>query len=259
MSNGKPASAGPEPPVRAIVGLGNPGKAYAATRHNVGFMAIELLAARHGANWTAKFNGLFGRCQVVSSPTGGVQAQASGRDPTVTTSTGDHRTEVVLLQPQTYMNLSGHPTQQLAAFFGFKAEELLIIHDDLDLPFGKVQIKVAGGHGGHNGLRSLVAQLGSNAFVRVRIGIGRPTTADDSHRADSERGGDTGRGGDGAVTQWVLSPFSLDQRIALPEVLQRAVAAIEAVLRSGARAASNSHNGNASHTSAGGGTNRASS
>mgnify|MGYP001594401889 CR=1 FL=1 len=136
-----------DPQLRALVGLGNPGKAYAATRHNVGFMAIDRLAARQGAAWSAKFNGQFGRCRL-AGPQGEV--------------------DLALLQPLTFMNCSGHPTQQMCAFFGYKPAELLIFHDDLDLAFGRVQIKVGGGHGGHNGLRSLVAQLGDGAFVRVR-------------------------------------------------------------------------------------------
>ncbi|MBM4344348.1 MAG: aminoacyl-tRNA hydrolase [Deltaproteobacteria bacterium] len=200
-----------EASVRALVGLGNPGKGYAATRHNVGFMAIEQLAARRLATWSSKFNGQFARCRL-PGPTG--------------------ECDVALLQPMTYMNCSGHPTQQMLAFFGYKPAELLVLHDDLDLPFGRVQVKVGGGHGGHNGLRSLVAQLASPAFVRVRIGIGRPG-------GDGDLGG---KGGDEAVTNWVLSAFGPDQRIALPQVLDRAVAAAEAVVQLGVRAAMNAHN-----------------
>ncbi len=208
---GAAAQVGSDPPIRALVGLGNPGKGYAATRHNVGFLAIEQLAARRLAAWSSKFNGLFARCRL-PGPAGEV--------------------DVALLQPLTYMNCSGHPTQQMLGFFGYKPEELLVFHDDLDLPFGRVQVKAGGGHGGHNGLRSLVAQLGSNHFVRVRIGIGRPGMA----------GEPGGKAGDEAVSNWVLSAFSGDQRIELPQVLDRAVAAAEAVVAQGVRAAMNAHN-----------------
>ncbi len=120
---GRPRGAEPQAvadlPIRALVGLGNPGKGYAATRHNVGFMAIEHRAARRLAAWSSKFNGQFARCRL-PGPVGDV--------------------DVALLQPMTYMNCSGHPTQQMLAFFGHKPGELLVFHDDLDLPFGRVQV-----------------------------------------------------------------------------------------------------------------------
>ena len=138
--------------IRAVVGLGNPGKQYALTRHNVGFMAVERLAEGLGASWSAKFNGLMARARL-----------------------GDR--ELTLLEPQQFMNLSGHATQAMAQFYGIKPAEILVVHDDLDLAFGRIQLKVGGGHGGHNGLRSLQAQLGDAGFARLRIGIGRPDGA----------------------------------------------------------------------------------
>ena len=198
--------------IAAIVGLGNPGKQYAATRHNVGFVAIERLAQQLGATWTTKFNGNFAK----------TRAPGPSRD-----------VELALLQPLGYMNLSGHAVQPMAAFYGLSPASLLVIHDDLDLPFGRVQIKVGGGHGGHNGLRSIAAQLGTTDFVRLRIGIGRPT--DDAQSS--------AKGGDDIVSNWVLSPFGASDRAELPAILDRAVRAIEDIVQLGVQAAMNTHNG----------------
>lgn len=188
--------------IRAVVGLGNPGKQYAQTRHNVGFMAVERLAERLGASWSGKFNGLMARARL-----------------------GDR--ELTLLEPQQFMNLSGHSAQAMAQFYGIKPAEILVVHDDLDLAFGRIQIKVGGGHGGHNGLRSLQAQLGDAGFARLRIGIGRPEGA---------------KGGEEAVSNWVLSPFSPLERAELPDVLTRALAAVQDAVNLGPRPAMNLHN-----------------
>ena len=196
------ATSAATPVIRAVVGLGNPGSKYALTRHNVGFMAAERLAERLGVSWSAKFNGLVARGRL-----------------------GDR--ELTLLQPQQFMNLSGFATQAMAQFYGIKPAEILVVHDDLDLPFGRIQIKVGGGHGGHNGLRSLQTQLGDSGFARLRIGIGRP---------------EGGKGGEEAVSNWVLSPFAPLERAGLAEVLNRALAAIEESVQKGAAAAMNAHN-----------------
>lgn len=188
--------------IKAVVGLGNPGKQYAQTRHNVGFLAVERLAERLGASWSAKFNSLMARARL-----------------------GDR--ELTLLEPQQFMNLSGHGTQAMAQFYGIKPAEILVVHDDLDLAFGRIQLKVGGGHGGHNGLRSLQAQLGDAGFARLRIGIGRP---------------DGAKGGDEAVSNWVLSPFSPLERAELSEVLTRALAAVQDAVTLGPRPAMNLHN-----------------
>ncbi len=196
--------------IKAIVGLGNPGKQYAATRHNVGFMVIERLAERLGASWSGKFNGNLARGRLIGP--------------------GGER-DLILLEPLQFMNLSGHATQAMAQFYGLKPAELLVIHDELDLPFGKLQLKVGGGHGGHNGLRSLVAQLGSPEFARLRIGIGRPGSD-----------GSSVKGGDDAVANWVLSPFSPSDRAELPALLDKAVQAVEAAVQLGLPAAMNVFN-----------------
>ena len=130
------------------MGLGNPGRSYERTRHNVGFLVADELARRHGGSWRAK-----------------KKAEAAP------VSLG--LKNVTLLKPMTYMNESG------AALVGYKPEQLVVVHDDLDLPAGTVRVKVGGGAGGHNGLRSIIQHLG-NDFVRVRVGIGRPPAGIDA-------------------------------------------------------------------------------
>ena len=190
----------PEMPIRAIVALGNPGKKYAETRHNVGWMALDHVFG--SVQWQAKFNGEFAKAWL-----------------------GDR--ELLLLKPGTFMNLSGHPTQAMAQFFGCKPEEVLVLHDDLDLAFGRVQLKSGGGHGGHNGLRSLHAQLPNANYARLRLGIGRPVAG---NAAQSD------------VADYVLAPFAPLERAELPVVLDRARVALESCVRLGVRAAMNAVN-----------------
>jgi PTH1 family peptidyl-tRNA hydrolase len=135
-----------------IVGLGNPGAQYETTRHNAGFWFIDELVRRYGGvlrNET-KFNGELGRITLANR-------------------------EIWLLKPLTFMNRSGQSIARLAGFYKIDAADILVAHDDLDLPIGTVRLKSGGGHGGHNGLRDTCAQLGSNAFLRLRLGIGRPS------------------------------------------------------------------------------------
>ncbi len=229
------ANKGPKgPAIRAIVGLGNPGKQYAATRHNVGFMVIERLAERLGVSWSGKFNGNLARGRMMWRDSAGAGSTGAGSGG----ASGER--DLILLQPLQFMNLSGHATQAMAQFYGIKPAELLVIHDDLDLPFGKVQLKVGGGHGGHNGLRSLVAQLGSPEFARLRIGIGRPGSDASAGGRAAEREG--AKGGDDAVANWVLSPFSPSERAELPGVVDKAVQAAESAVQLGLAAAMNVHN-----------------
>jgi PTH1 family peptidyl-tRNA hydrolase len=134
-----------------VVGLGNPGPEYAATRHNVGFHVVELLAARAGG-------GRFSRHRTNADV---LEGRLAGR-------------RVVLAKPRTYMNLSGGPVAGLARYFSIPLSEVVVVHDDLDLGFGVVRLKRGGGEGGHNGLRSISTSLGSKDYLRVRFGIGRP-------------------------------------------------------------------------------------
>jgi PTH1 family peptidyl-tRNA hydrolase len=136
--------------MHVVVGLGNPGKRYAGTRHNIGFEVVDLLAERHGISLKEKkFKAHIGKGQVATE-------------------------SAMLVCPQTYMNCCGDSLSPLVGFYKLQASALVVIHDDLDLPVGTVRVKTGGGHGGHNGLRDLVQKLGSADFQRVRVGIGRP-------------------------------------------------------------------------------------
>src|SRR5262252_7725911 len=180
-----------------IVGLGNPGEQYAATRHNVGWMALEDLANRgaRGERFIKKFHGELAR---------GALGERS----------------CIFLRPQTYMNESGRSVGAAASFFQIPPADVIVLHDELDLPFGEVRVKVGGGHAGHNGLRSVVDELGSPDFVRVRMGIGRPP-------ADFP----------GDVMDWVLLEWSPAESTELPDVAARAVFAARYVLAKGPDAA----------------------
>lgn len=183
-----------------VVGLGNPGSRYERTRHNVGFDVVDGLAARHGVQLKdKKFKALLGK--------GGL---------------GGHST--VLAKPQTFMNLSGDSISPMVGFFKVPREQVVVIHDDLDLPFGVVKVKSGGGHGGHNGLRDLVKKLGGPDFARVRVGIGRPTGPMDTK-------------------SWVLACWTSAETKTLDAVLERAGDCVEAVLRDGCKEAMNRFNG----------------
>jgi PTH1 family peptidyl-tRNA hydrolase len=190
-----------------VVGLGNPGERYAGTRHNAGFMVLEELAARAGAGFKSR-----------KSPggTGGpgadvVEGRLAG-------------CSVVLAKPRSYMNESGGPVAAVARFYKIAPEEVIVVQDELDLPFGVLRLKRGGSEGGHNGIRSVVASLGSPEFVRVRIGVGRPP-------------------GRGDAADHVLRDFSAPERRELPLVIDQAADAVEAVLSDGLEAAQNRFNG----------------
>jgi len=182
-----------------VAGLGNPGERYAATRHNVGFMVVQRLAAAHGI--ALKKNGHQGVYGV-------------GRIAGV---------EATLLLPQTFMNLSGASVGSACKSLGIEPGDLIVVHDEIDLPFGELRIKVGGGHGGHNGLRSICGALGHGDFLRLRIGVGRPP-----------------QGGD--VAGYVLSPFPSRERRGLDQVLAAGAAALETLLVRGQAAAMNEFN-----------------
>ncbi len=138
-------------PIKLIVGLGNPGREYEATRHNAGFWWVDELARKHSVNFKAesKFHGLVARATL-------------------------HGHEVHLLKPQTFMNVSGRAVVALALFYKILPDQILVVHDELDLPPGSAKLKLGGGHGGHNGLKDIIAQLGTKDFWRLRVGIGHP-------------------------------------------------------------------------------------
>ncbi len=189
-----------------VVGLGNPGKKYEKNRHNVGFMVVERLARAHGLpDFKEKFSAVWTKGEV--------------------TLTGGKRSPVALLEPQTYMNLSGDSVQPAAAFLKVDAPAVIVVHDEIDLPWKDVRLKVGGGHAGHNGVRSVVQRLGTPDFIRVRVGVGRPPP-----------------GFHGEVADYVLHDFDAMERAELPEIVDRACGAIERIISDGIQAAMNATN-----------------
>ena len=189
------SSSGAEPLL--VVGLGNPGPQYAKTRHNIGFMVADVLAARIGATFKVH--------------------KKSGAE--VATGRLGHR-PVVLAKPRCFMNESGRQVGPLAKFYSIAVADLVVIHDELDIDFGKVRLKLGGGEGGHNGLRSIANALGSKEFQRVRIGIGRPPGRKDP-------------------AAFVLEPFSSAERKEVPTICELAADATELLVESGLEPAQN--------------------
>ncbi len=171
-----------------VAGLGNPGRAYARHRHNVGFMVCDELARRHGASFRSKFSGELADMRV------GARA--------------------VLLKPQTFMNESGRAVGPAVRFFKTAPNDLLVVHDEVDLEPGRLQARLGGGLAGHNGLRSVAQALGTSDFLRLRIGVGRPE-----------------RGDPRPVADFVLSPFPGE--VDVGDVVARAADAVETILREG--------------------------
>ncbi|MCM2358282.1 MAG: aminoacyl-tRNA hydrolase [Geobacteraceae bacterium] len=174
---------------KLIVGLGNPGPKYQWTRHNAGFMVLDELSRRAAIPLARKtFSALYGE--------------------------GNYRGErLLLLKPQTFMNLSGRSVNPALHFHRLSLQDLIVIHDDLDIPFGRIKLKEGGGHAGHNGLRSLMQELGGGQFLRIRIGVGRPLQGD--------------------AADYVLSPFGRDEMNVLPRILEGAVDFLELLLAEG--------------------------
>jgi PTH1 family peptidyl-tRNA hydrolase len=184
-----------------VVGLGNPGREYASHRHNVGFMAVDALARRAGADaFRDRFAGECARTEIAGEP-------------------------VVLLKPMTFMNDSGRSVQPALAFFKIAPGERVVLHVELDIPFGDVRLKLGGGHAGHNGLRSIMAATGAGDFARVRLGIGRPPP-------DFR----------GEVASFVLSGFGADERAALPDLASKAGDTVVDIVRRGLDAAMKARN-----------------
>jgi PTH1 family peptidyl-tRNA hydrolase len=186
-----------------VAGLGNPGKEYAANRHNVGFLVVDLLAKRVGAK--------FGRGKRVQAEV------AEGR-------LGFGGPKLILVKPLTFMNLSGAPVVALAQFFKVPVEQVIAVHDELDVPFGQVRAKRGGGEGGHNGLRSMSKSLAGKEYARVRFGIGRPP-------------------GRQEPADYVLSDFAGAERKELEFLVDRAADVVEAVVLEGVEWAQNKYHG----------------
>jgi PTH1 family peptidyl-tRNA hydrolase len=176
-----------------VAGLGNPGRGYERTRHNLGWLVVDELARRQGGSFRSKFSGQLAELRI-----------DGGR--------------VALLKPETYMNESGRSISAAAGFFKVEPGSLLVVHDDVDLEPGRLQARGGGGLAGHNGLRSIASALGTNDFLRLRIGVGRP-----------------GRGDRRSVSDYVLSNFEPDEDA--DALVQRSADAVETILRDGLESA----------------------
>jgi PTH1 family peptidyl-tRNA hydrolase len=191
--------------MKLIIGLGNPGLAYARNRHNIGFMCLSHLARTQGI----RFN------------------KRQGNARTGTGSIGGER--VVLARPQTYMNASGASVGQLVDRFHITPADLIVIHDDLDLPTGKIRLRLGGRSAGHKGINSIITRLGSTDFYRLRVGIGRPDIPEGS---DKET----------AMVAYVLSDFNPEERKVIAGAVHEASRAVVCIINEGPEAAMNKYN-----------------
>ena len=186
--------------MKLVVGLGNPGMQYRVNRHNAGFLVVDQLALQHHISISqSTFDAHIGKGKIA----GGA---------------------VLLAKPQTFMNLSGSAVRKLTDYYRIELEDVIVVHDDLDLPFLTIRLKAGGGHGGHKGLISIIDQLGAADFLRVRLGIGRPERKS-------------------MVEGYVLSPFSEEETTCLPRLLQSAGEAVADIISSGIQAAMERHHG----------------
>ncbi|MHB1171924.1 MAG: aminoacyl-tRNA hydrolase [Lacisediminihabitans sp.] len=179
-----------------VVGLGNPGPDYASNRHNVGQMVLAVLADRASASFKShKANAMVAEAR-----------------------TGPEGSRLVLAKPNSFMNLSGGPVSALLRFYKIEPSQLIVVHDELDIPFDSIKLKQGGGHGGHNGIRDIAAAVGTGDFVRVRVGIGRPP-------------------GRQSAADFVLRDFSSTERAVLPTLVTDAADAVELIAHEGLAAA----------------------
>jgi len=183
-----------------VVGLGNPGPQYELTRHNVGQLVLDELADRRSERFSTH--------------------RANARVAETWLRPG--AAKIVLAKPNSFMNVSGGPVSALAKYYGVEPEHVIVVHDELDIPFDTVKLKIGGGHGGHNGVRDIAKALGTPEFPRVRVGIGRPPGRQDA-------------------ADWVLDPFSASDRKQLPLVLSDAADAVELLIEEGLLAAQQKH------------------
>jgi peptidyl-tRNA hydrolase, PTH1 family len=189
----------PQKRLRLVAGLGNPGRIYSGTRHNAGFMVVDEVAEAFSIElFKRKFNALFG--------TGSIAG-----------------VEVVLAKPMDFMNRSGPPVQQIAGYFRISREDILVVHDDIDLEYGRLKIKEKGGDGGHKGVRSIMDAFGGGDFARLRIGVGRP---------------DAGNG----AADYVLDNFAFEEKKVLSEIIASAKDAVVTILCKGTKDGMNRFN-----------------
>ena len=193
--------------MKLIVGLGNPGIEYQFTPHNAGFLAVDRIAERSGVQMANR------RCKALTA-----SARLAGH-------------EVILAKPETFMNLSGNSVAALLEEYGLSAGDMIVLYDDLALPLGTIRIRERGSSGGHNGVKSISGVLGTEEWLRIRIGVGKQTPAGEPVNAGGK--------------DYLLSPMRKRELAELDEVLDRAAQAVEAVLGRGALAAMNEFNGSA--------------
>ena len=191
--------------MRLIVGLGNPGREHANNRHNTGFMCLNRLARKYGLS----FNKMRKKSRVAVG-------RICGED-------------VLLAKPRTYMNLSGESVALLRKEKSLSCNDLIVVHDDLDLPLGKIRIRSGGSSGGHKGVESVISHLGSGDFTRIRVGIGHPD-------------GVSGMASEDDIIEYVLGNFTADERTVVREVIERVIEVIPCILAEGVVAAMNRYN-----------------
>ena len=190
-----------------IIGLGNPGRGYANNRHNVGFICLSHFARTQGIRFDKKQ----GRARIGTGEVAG--------------------SKVVIAKPQTYMNSSGESVNRLIKKFDINLDDLLVIHDDLDLPLGRIRIRYGGGSGGHKGIDSITNELGSQDFIRLRVGIGRPVKNEGTTEFSDDE-----------IITYVLSDFTPDEKQTIAQVIPRVSEAILCLLTEGSTVAMNKYN-----------------
>jgi PTH1 family peptidyl-tRNA hydrolase len=200
--------------IQLIVGLGNPGQKYEQTRHNIGFMVVDRLADVAGVSMT---NHLRWRAHVAKSPRG-----------------------AILMKPQTFMNLSGQSVGAALRFYKWQPEQVLVVYDDISLPFGALRFRMAGSAGGHNGMKSIISHLGSDRFPRLKIGIGALMRGAEPLENGAQNEGGGARSG--SLVGHVLGKFSTEERNELQNTLATAAEAVQVALSEGVEAAANAFN-----------------
>lgn len=192
------------PEIKLVIGLGNPGQKYERTRHNIGFLVMDRMAHIHGAQMV---NHLKWRAHVARVPGSGT----------------------ILMKPQTFMNESGQSVGAAMRFYKWQPEQILVVYDDVSLPFGSLRFRMAGSAGGHNGIKSIISHLGSDQFPRLKLGIGN------AMQEQKQKAG-------GSLTGHVLGKFSTDEQNELENTLATAAEAVQFALAEGVESAANSFN-----------------
>lgn len=215
---------------RVVVGLGNPGSRYDGNRHNIGFAVVDALRACSGVDDPSELGTKVLACagSAISGALGGLGWQDRGGYLESTCTVGDWSAH--LIKPMTFMNLSGEPLQSFLSFRKIAISDVIVVHDEIDIPFGAVRVKVDGGEGGHNGLRSISERCGGRGYARIRVGVGKPPAG--SPMAAHPDG----------VANWVLSRFSSEERPYAEELVSKSAEALFLLANKGLRVAQNRFN-----------------